>query len=174
MSENVSYDQQMKNATDIKIYPINAEKIHSNPNFADLNSWMLCYLGAATASLHDIAENPILAIRDENRNAILPQFTKTIENRVYYLSVKGCGAYEDMFLGGELTQEKVLAACRDSAFKKKITQLTSYAGLIMSENWMGESPYGAQGEANGFDELEFSRLATPLAIYGAYLCPLIG
>jgi len=47
------------------------------------------------------------------------------------------------------------------------------AGFIMSESWMGESPYGAQGFINGFDELKFSLLADKDSINGAPICPAI-
>ena len=29
-------------------------------------------------------------------------------------------------------------------------------GFLMSESWMGESPYGGQGDENAYDELHIS------------------
>ncbi|MFX1461370.1 MAG: hypothetical protein ACFFBT_18130, partial [Promethearchaeota archaeon] len=85
------------------------------------------------------------AIRDENRNAIIPNFYTTINDKTFYLSVKGCGAYEDMFFGGTLTPSKLKDSCRDSQLYSKLKDLSTGLGFIMAESWMGESPYGAQG-----------------------------
>jgi len=87
--------------------------------------------------------------------------------------VKGCGAYEDMFFGGKLDRSKIQNACRDSKYINKIETLSTGLGFIMGESWMGESPYGAQGYINGFDELKFSRIAELDSINGAYICPSV-
>ncbi|MFX1571548.1 MAG: hypothetical protein ACFFB0_02285 [Promethearchaeota archaeon] len=87
--------------------------------------------------------------------------------------MKGCGAYEDMFFGGKLNQSKIKNACRDSKHLAKIETLSTSLGFIMGESWMGESPYGAQGFINGYDELKFSRIAELDNINGAYICPSI-
>ncbi|MFW9990243.1 MAG: hypothetical protein ACFFC3_16500, partial [Candidatus Odinarchaeota archaeon] len=55
----------------------------------------------------------------------------------------------------------------------KIEKLSTGLGFIMGESWMGESPYGAQGFIDGFDELNFSRIAKLDSINGAYICPVI-
>lgn len=145
-----------------------------NPHFKFLEKWITCYVGEATAQFHQLDANRIAAIRDENRNAILLEYTTQIEQRTYYLSVKGCGAYEDMIFGDAMTISKLANACRNPSIQKQLNRLSTAQGFILAENWMGESPYGAQGEQNAIDELEFSQMATPLAIQGAYLCPVIG
>jgi hypothetical protein len=145
-----------------------------NPHFKSLEKWVTCYIGEATAQFHQLEFTKIPAIRDENRNAILLDYSTQIEGRKYYLSVKGCGAYEDMIFGDTLTVSKLHNACRNPSLKKQLEHLSTAQGFILAENWMGESPYGAQGEQNAIDELEFSQMATPLAIQGAYLCPVIG
>jgi len=89
------------------------------------------------------------------------------------LSVKGCGAYEDMFFGGKLNRSKIKNACRDLSLLNKTENLSTGLGFIMGESWMGESPYGAQGFINGFDELRFSKIATIDSINGAHICPVV-
>lgn len=79
-----------------------------------------------------------------------------------------------MFFGGNLTSEKLKAACRDPYYLPRLKNVNNKSGFIMGESWMGESPYGAQGFINGFDELNFSSIANQESINGALLCPAIG
>ncbi len=170
------YQKYMSSATDLKLYSAPPENVTLNPNFPKLKKWALAYLGPATAEFHALDKqdsNLHRAIRDENRNAIIPGRSITIENRIYYLSVKGCGAFEDMYFKNILSHESIIGACRDPSLFSRIRSLKSTHGFIMAETWMGESPYGAQGEDNGKDELRFSCSADPLAIKGAYICPVI-
>jgi hypothetical protein len=145
-----------------------------NPRFQDLDGWVNVYLGPATASFHGMQGKDHAAIPDENRNAIIPARRYEIDGRTYYLSIKGCRAYEDMFHGGELTPELIAEACRDRTLLPRVNQLPTGAGFIMGESWMGESPFGAQGERNARDELSFSTYARGVSINGAYICPVIG
>ncbi len=104
---------------------------------------------------------------------MIPENFIEIGGKIVYLSVKGCGAYEDMFFGGKLNPSKIKNACRDIKHLSKIETLSTGLGFIMGESWMGESPYGAQGFINGFDELKFSRIAKLDSINGAYICPSV-
>jgi hypothetical protein len=78
-----------------------------------------------------------------------------------------------MFFGGKLNPSRIKDACRDSKYLNKIDTLSTGLGFIMGESWMGESPYGAQGLINGFDELKFSKIAKLDSINGAYICPTV-
>jgi len=131
-------------------------------------------LGPATAELHKLDKVTHHAIRDENRNAIIPNFNIKINDKLFYLSIKGCGAYEDMFFGGKLTPSKLKESCRDPQLYSKLKDLSTGLGFIMAESWMGESPYGAQGHINAFDELKYSMIAKKDSINGAHLCPAVG
>ncbi|MFX1500841.1 MAG: hypothetical protein ACFFDH_07755 [Promethearchaeota archaeon] len=135
--------------------------------------WYNTYLGAASAEFHGLNHEPLLAVRDENRNAIIPEKFIEIQGKTFYLSVKGSGAYEDMIFGGKLNPRKIENACRNSKYLKKIESLSTGLGFIMGESWMGESPYGAQGFINGFDELKFSKIAKLDSINGAHICPSV-
>jgi hypothetical protein len=173
------YSGYLNHAIDYEVFRIadtnlGGNAIQFNKKFKALSAWAGFFVGPATAEFHGI-QSAFPAIRDENRNAIIPQFQTKIENRTYYLSVKGCGAIEDMFTGSPLTKNGLIAACRDKALIPRIENLTKFEGFIMGENWMGESPYGAQGDDNGKDELRFSELcgSSPVAIQGAHICPLV-
>jgi hypothetical protein len=167
------YHNYLSNSCDIKLYQTKPESISINPQFESLKDWMVSYIGPATAELNGITQKDISAVRDENRNAIIPECSFEIENRHLYLSVKGCGAYQDMFFGDKLTVNKLSNICRTKELQSRISQLSTASGFIMAESWMGESPYGAQGYTNGYDELEFSKIANKDSINGAFICPAI-
>ena len=177
MNENLTYNtlyhQNLINSIDFNLFKIEPETIEINEQFKLPKDWYSIYLGPATAEFHGLNHKPLPAIRDENRNAILPENFINIGEKIFYLSVKGCGAYEDMFFGGNLNPEKIKNACRDSKYRNRIESLSTGLGFIMGESWMGESPYGAQGFINGFDELRFSKIAKLDSINGAFICPTI-
>jgi hypothetical protein len=156
-----------------RLFKVKPEAIVFNEQFKLHEEWYSSYLGSATAAFHEINHKLQPAIRDENRNAIIPENFIEIEGKIFYLSVKGCGAYEDMFFGGKLTPNKIENACRESQYLSKVKALSTGLGFIMGESWMGESPYGAQGFINAFDELKFSRIAKLDTINGAYICPVV-
>ncbi|MFX1480479.1 MAG: hypothetical protein ACFFCI_20475 [Promethearchaeota archaeon] len=164
----------MVDSTDIILYESIPEVQEINPQFKSLKKWIKLYLGPATAELHRLMDIRHSAIKDENRNAIIPNLNISINDRLFYLSVKGCGAYEDMFFGGTLTPSKLKASCHDSQLIAKLDRLSTGLGFIMGESWMGESPYGAQGKINAYDELNYSMTASKDSINGAHLCPVIG
>ncbi|MFX1378793.1 MAG: hypothetical protein ACFFA4_06830 [Promethearchaeota archaeon] len=171
--KNTFYHQNLINSINFNLFKVEPEAIEFNEQFQLHEEWYSSYLGSATAEFHGFNHKPQPAIRDENRNAIIPENYIEIGDKVFYLSVKGCGAYEDMYFGGKLTPDKLKNACRDSKYLNKIKTISTGLGFIMGEPWMGESPYGAQGYINGFDELKFSRIAKLDFINGAYICPTV-
>ncbi len=170
---NTHYHQNLINSVNFNLFKIEPETIEINKQFKLPKEWYSLYLGPATAEIHGLNHISQPAVRDENRNAIIPENFIEIGGKIFYLSVKGCGAYEDMFFGGELNPSKIQNACRNSKYLSKIDSLSTGLGFIMGESWMGESPYGAQGFTNGFDELNFSKIAKLDSINGAYICPTI-
>lgn len=173
VTHNTLYHQSLVNSINFNLFKVEPESIVINEQFALPEEWYYTYLGAAIAEFHGLNHKSQPAVRDENRNAIIPEKFIEIGGKIFYLSVKGCGAYEDMFFGGKLNPSKIKNACRDSKYLKKIEALSTGLGFIMGESWMGESPYGAQGFINGFDELKFSRIAKLDSINGAYICPSV-
>lgn len=173
ISHNTHYHKNLVNSININLFKVEPETISINEQFKLPEDWYSTYLGPATAEFHSLNHKVQPAIRDENRNAIIPENFIEIAGKVFYLSVKGCGAYEDMFYGGKLNRGKIRNACREPKFLNKIEVLSTGLGFIMGESWMGESPYGAQGFINGFDELNFSRIAKLDCINGAYICPSV-
>ena len=167
------FQQYLLESSNVKLYEVNPEMYEINPQFKSYKNLVNCYLGPATAELHGINNPSHNAVKDENRNAILPQYSIDIGDKIYYLGVKGCGAYEDMFSGEKLSRSTIVNACRDQTFLSRIQNLSTSTGFMMAESWMGESPYGCQGYENGFDELKFSVIAEKNTINGAYICPVI-
>ena len=99
------------------------------------------------------AEGPIACVPDGNRSVIVPELTVAYAGRRFMLSVKGAGArapaYDAFPLDG--LGPRVLAA----------------------ESWMGDAPYGGQGERGALDALAVGALADDAAtIAGACVCPL--
>lgn len=164
----------MVDSTDIVLYETIPEDQEINPQFKSLEKWVKLYLGPATAELHGLTDISHSAIKDENRNAIIPNLNVSLDDHLFYLSVKGCGAFEDMFFGGPLTPSKLKDSCHESQLITKLDRLSTGMGFIMGESWMGESPYGAQGKINAYDELNYSMIASKDSINGAHLCPVIG
>jgi hypothetical protein len=159
---------------DTQLHEVETGNKEMNPHFLNLAHDVNMYLGAATAHFHGIQGTVHPAIRDENRNAIIPGIKTEIGGRVYYFSIKGCGAYSDMFSTEPLTRDTLVTTCHDPSFIPRLQRLPEPSGFIMAESWMGESPYGAQGESNARDALEFSILARDASINGAYICPVAG
>jgi len=168
------YQRYLLNSIDLDLFELTPESFEINAQFKSLKKWIKCFVGPATAEFHQLNSKKHLAIKDENRNAILPEFSIEIQGKMFYLSVKGCGAYEDMFFGSNLNKDNLKNACRDLSLLNRIEKLSTGQGFIMAESWMGESPYGAQGYVNAFDELKFSKIAQYDSINGAYICPVIG
>jgi len=169
-----SLSSQLLKEIDTTLLEVETKHREVNPVLKHLEKWVNIYLGPGTAEFHGMKGTTIPAIRDENRNAVIPSRSTEIDGRTYYLSIKGCGAHEDMFFGDVLTPEKIAAACREPALLPRVAQLRNPSGFIMAESWMGESPYGAQGSPNAHDGLEFSSLTKNASINGAYICPVIG
>jgi hypothetical protein len=169
-----TYQKYLMNSIDIKLFELEMEESIINPQFNSLKKWIKTYLGPATAQYHNIITGEHSAIKVENRNAIIPSLTTEINGKTFYFSVKGCGAYEDMYYGGELLPSGIKLACRNPSSLPKIDRLKTGLGFIMGETWMGEAPYGAYGEENAMNELNVSKLAKFDSINGAHICPIIG
>jgi len=174
LNSNQSYQEYLNNSIDLSLFEVDCEERIINPQFTSLKKWINTYLGPGSAQFHEISTGKYSAIMVENRNAIIPSLSTNINDTTYYLCAKGCGAYEDMFYGGELTPSRIKLACRNPKYLPKIESLKTGLGFIMGETWMGESPYGAMGEENAVNELEISQLAEFNSIKGAHICPVIG
>ena len=169
-----TYEQFLHDSIDLELYSVDAKVSAINPQFKSHKKWIKGYIGPATAEIHEITGPKTKAIKDENRNAIFPEFSIDVNGKKFFLAIKGCGAYEDMFEGKLLSPDLIRDACRDSTYIHLVDKLTTGTGFIMAESWMGESPYGCQGFINAFDELAFSKIAKLDSINGAHICPVIG
>ncbi len=115
--------------------------------------------GAVPSPLGDHAvlsdeAGPIAAVPDGNRSVTLPDVAVAYAGRDFLLSVKGAGAgaalFDDLPVTG--APPRVVAA----------------------ESWMGDAPYGGQGERGARDALALSALADERStLGGACVCPVI-
>lgn len=97
----------------------------------------------------------ISAVPDGNRSVIVPDARAHHAGREWVLSVKGAGAAAPLYGG----------------FRRDDLE---GARAITGESWMGEAPYGAQGELGASHALEVTSLAGPDGtIAGAAICPTI-
>ena len=112
-------------------------------------------------------DGPIRAVPDGNRSAVLDGVRVQHAGREWLVGVKGIGAGAPLYGGTPI----------DDLFAHDFD--ASQAGvlpsrLIAGEQWMGESPYGAQGEAGASQALEITRLADAGGtIEGACICPVV-
>ena len=117
---------------------------------SDVGEGPLAGLALVPAALAPGASGPrFRAVPDGNRAAILPDVRVVRDGRVFFASVKGVGAGSPLY-GEEPTARR-----------------------FHGESWMGEAPYGGQGEAGARFALEVTALASatgPLA--GVPLCPV--
>jgi hypothetical protein len=92
------------------------------------------------------------AVPDGNRAAILPDVHVVVDGRTFFASVKGVGALAPLYGASPIDDGPITAAPR----------------AFYGESWMGEAPYGGQGEAGA----RFAIEVTDMAIEGFAVCPV--
>jgi hypothetical protein len=91
------------------------------------------------------------AVGEGNRSLVLPDVNVEIGGRGYALSVKGAGAQVPLY--GDL--------------------LEGDARAMSAESWLGEAPFGGQGEESAARALSITELANGASIHGFFVCPVI-
>ncbi len=96
----------------------------------------------------------LVAIPDGNRSVVLPEVRLAHAGREWMLSIKGAGASTPAY----------------DAFPVDVLE----ARVITAESWMGDAPYGGQGEHGAADALALSALLDgESTLHGACMCPTI-
>ncbi|MBX3272474.1 MAG: hypothetical protein KF729_19600 [Sandaracinaceae bacterium] len=99
------------------------------------------------------ADGPLACVPDGNRSVIVPSVTVEHAGRRFLLSVKGAGASAPAYDAFPL----------DGVGPR----------VIAGESWMGDAPYGGQGERGALDALAVAALADDAStIAGACVCPV--
>lgn len=98
------------------------------------------------------------AVPDGNRAATLPDGVIEAHGRVWALGIKGIGA------GGPLYGDGPLASLEGALVERPIVR----------ESWMGESPFGAQGEPNAREGIARTNESVGARLFGMPICPVIG
>jgi hypothetical protein len=107
----------------------------------------------------------IAAIADGNRSAVLAEPRVVFAGREWLVGVKGVGAASPLY--GATPIDDVLG---DDFAGDGGEPLPPRA--IAGEAWMGESPYGGQGEIGAAQALEVTALAAAGSIEGVHVCPV--
>jgi hypothetical protein len=98
------------------------------------------------------------AVPDGNRSVILPDVTAEIGGQTLFLSVKGAGAVTPPY--GESALDALGRGTGPRAF--------------MGEAWLGEAPYGGQGEINAAMACEVTTLSGGTdCLHGFHFCPVV-
>jgi len=101
-------------------------------------------------------DGPVFAgVPDDNRSVVLPGATVAVGGHRYAVSVKGIGARTPLYGASPFDSPD---------FPPR---------LQTDELWMGEAPYGAQGEIPVARGLEVTSLAKGCSLNGFFLCPLL-
>ena len=96
----------------------------------------------------------LVAIPDGNRSVVLPDVRTVHAGREWMLSVKGAGASTPAY----------------DTFPFDVQE----PRVITGESWMGDAPYGGQGEHGALDALALSALADDRStLRGACICPVV-
>ena len=102
-------------------------------------------------------DGELRGVPDDNRSVIFPDVTAWVGGRPYALSVKGTGARTPLYGRG------LFSAIGPSDGGR----------LHTDETWLGESPYGAQGEVPVARGLEVTDLGEGCCLNGFYFCPIV-
>lgn len=111
-----------------------------------------------------------LGVPDGNRSVVVPSVSVELGGRDYALAIKGVGALASLY--GDSPLDFALASDFDVVAPEASAAVGS-PRVVTDEAWMGEAPYGAQGEAGAAQALEVSALADGASIHGFYVCPTI-
>jgi hypothetical protein len=93
-------------------------------------------------------------VPDDNRSLILPDVTVSLQGRGYAVSVKGVGA-------------------RSPLYAEPAEPAGPARRSLTEELWLGESPYGAQGEVPAARALEVTDLCDGPTLHGFHFCPVL-
>ena len=111
----------------------------------------------------------VIGIPDDNRSVIITDSTIDIENRDFFLSVKGAGARNPLY--GTNPLDYTLRSDFSTSLHNNLENSTPRE--ITHENWFGESPYGAHGLENAIFDLKISESFFNFQLDRFNICPVI-
>jgi hypothetical protein len=129
-------------------------------------------------SMHPFAEgNPLETkefLVDDNRGAVFPSPSLTIDGTDFYLSIKGVGSTTDPFSHRTLGKAEIGSLLKDPELRDLIINSEGLAQrYVTGELWLRGSPYGGQGLQHATTSMKVSEMADVTSIHGFRIAPLV-
>jgi hypothetical protein len=111
---------------------------------------------------------------DDNRGAVSPSPSLTIDGTDFHLSIKGVGSGTSPFSSRVLGKAEICDVLKDSSLKDRIVKSEEKAPrYITGELWLRGSPYGGQGLQHATTSMRVSEEADLTSIHGFRIAPLV-
>jgi hypothetical protein len=129
-------------------------------------------------SMHPFADgNPLGGkefLVDDNRGAVSPSPSLTIDGTDFYLSVKGVGSTTDPFSHRPLGKTEIGSLLNNHELRDRIINSKELAQrYVTGELWLRGSPYGGQGLQHATTSMRVSEMADVTSIHGFRIAPLV-
>src|ERR1700745_2438925 len=111
---------------------------------------------------------------DDNRGAVFPSPSLTIDGTDFYLSVKGVGSTTHPFSHRTLGKAEVGSLLKDPVLRDLIINSEGLAQrYVTGEMWLRGSPYGGQGLQHATTSMRVSEMADVTSIHVCLIAPLV-
>src|SRR5579864_8414457 len=111
---------------------------------------------------------------DDNRGAVLPSPSLTMDGTDFHLSIKGVGSGTSPFSSRVLGKAEICDVLKDSSLRDRIVKSEEKAPrYITGELWLRGSPYGGQGLQHATTSMRVSEAADLTSIHGFRIAPLV-
>jgi hypothetical protein len=114
-------------------------------------------------------------LEDDNRGAVAPEPSATLDGLPFYLSVKGIGSTVDPYSWRPLDRAYAAELTDDLAVREKLQQQPPDRSdrIITGELWLRGSPYGGQGMEHARTALRISEMADLTSVAGFLIAPVV-
>ncbi len=113
-------------------------------------------------------------ILDDNRGAVFPSPSLSMDGTDFYLSVKGVGSTTDPFSHQLLGRTEICGLLKDTGLIDKIISSPETSPRYLTgELWLRGSPYGGQGLQHATTSMRVSEMADLTSIHGFRVAPLV-
>ena len=112
-------------------------------------------------------------IVDDNRSAIDPNHSISIDGLDFYLSVKGIGSTTNPFSRQLLRKDEIASLLTDADMKNKAMLIDEGHRYLTGEMWCRGSPYGVQGLRYANVAMNASEYDDVTSIHGFRIAPVV-
>jgi hypothetical protein len=112
---------------------------------------------------------------DDNRSAVVPKPSATIDNMDFYQNVKGIGSSTDPFSRRPFREAEICSFVKNDNIASRIRRSReAVPRYLTGELWSRGSPYGAQGLQYADIAMKAAEMATsPTSIHGFRIAPIV-